>query len=1126
MKPLALITALLALALIQSACSDGTTHREQTNGPLSDAFVPPPEAIHANNRGVGLMGRFEYTAAAATFARLVAAYPQWLDAQVNLAIAILNRQQEDDEINALGIADGVLAIDPDHLRAHYVAGLLRLYLAEAEQARGHFARVTEGDPNDAYAAYYLGQCLSQQGQYQEALSWYRRSMGLDPYLRSSYYGAFQMLRSLDQKEEARALMKTYQRLEQNPQARLAEFKYMRMGPRGEALAIGVTHDAAPPPPAGPLFSEGEPLALTALESVPLQTQGMERQFSLTAADVNGDGRLDLFAPGALAIAGTPNLLLLTMPDGSFSAQLEHPLAQVENVNAALWGDFDNDGLLDVYLLRRGPNQLWRQTGPGQWADVTATTRTAGGHRDSVSGSFFDADHDGDLDLFVVNRDGPNQLLNNNRDGTFQEIASRQGIAGDGRESRQVLPVDLDGDRDIDLIVINAVPPHEVYLNDRGWVYRSAAGFEDFRSTPFLAVLAGDANADGQPELYTAGSSGELLRWQPDTAGVYQPEPLGSTAPENPTWISLAIQDLDGDGQLDLVTATPHGWAARKLVGDAIQHPLFTTTGDTEAMFVGFTPVLLEPTLGPAVVALDTQSGLRIWKPGAGRHEFLALTLSGMDDPGQSMRSNASGIGARVGVRVGARWTLVESILDHSGPGQGRQPLAIGLGGMAQADFVTVDWSDGVYQSELGLVAGRLHHLTEVQRQLSSCPVLFAWDGTDYRFVSDLLGVAGIGYALGPPGKYATPRLWEHFLLPPNLLQPKAGRLALKITEPMEEIAYLDNVRLRAYAIPPQWQLVVDERMGIQGPPPSGATHFYRREIRPSQAMNDRGELVTASILHADGQAAPLGELDRRFVGRLADEHRLTLEFSEAIDRFQAKPMLVIDGWVEYPYSQTLFAAWQAGARFDAPTLEARGADGRWKVLQEHFGYPAGMPRRMAFPLTGLPPETRALRLRTNMEIYWDRIAIALVEPAPEHRQEILPLRRAVLRKTGFPERTNGPQRRPSYDYSKRQPFSDTRYPAGAYTRFGPVETLVEAVDGVFAIIGPGEEIHLEFDTPSASIPPNWQPIYVLEVHGATKDMDLYTRYGESVDPLPSPPTVSSPSLSLQGRYQTRYLAGR
>jgi hypothetical protein len=142
-------------------------------------------------------------------------------------------------------------------------------------------------------------------------------------------------------------------------------------------------------------------------------------------------------------------------------------------------------------------------------------------------------------------------------------------------------------------------------------------------------------------------------------------------------------------------------------------------------------------------------------------------------------------------------------------------------------------------------------------------------------------------------------------------------------------------------------------MSILGPEPTGEPIFTRRAVAPVRAVNDRGEDVTATVLAADLRAAPVGSLDLRFIGRLEAEHRLTLVFNQNLDELGGDLVLIADGWVEYPYSQTNFAAWQAGADYRAPTLEARGADGRWSLVSEQFGYPAGMPRQMALPLPPL-----------------------------------------------------------------------------------------------------------------------------------------------------------------------------
>jgi hypothetical protein len=157
---------------------------------------------------------------------------------------------------------------------------------------------------------------------------------------------------------------------------------------------------------------------------------------------------------------------------------------------------------------------------------------------------------------------------------------------------------------------------------------------------------------------------------------------------------------------------------------------------------------------------------------------------------------------------------------------------------------------------------------------------------------------------------------------------------------------------------------------------------------------------------------------------------------------------------------------------------------------------------MAVPLPRLPKGTRALRLRTNQEIYWDRIAVAWAEEAPAVKRT-LPLMAARVQETGFPRRSTGPQNQPGYDYGQRAPLWDTRVQAGNYTAFGPAEDLIAERDDALAIIGPGEEIHAEFRAELPALAAGWTRRFVLETHGWAKDMDLYTRDGDTLAPLPS-----------------------
>jgi hypothetical protein len=341
---------------------------------------------------------------------------------------------------------------------------------------------------------------------------------------------------------------------------------------------------------------------------------------------------------------------------------------------------------------------------------------------------------------------------------------------------------------------------------------------------------------------------------------------------------------------------------------------------------------------------------------------------------------------------------------------------------------------------------------------------------------------------------------------------------------MEEAAYIDELRLVAYDLPPGWDMALDERMGIAGPAPTGRAVMFRKVLDPARASNDRGEDVTALITATDRRAAPTGEHDHRFIGRLARPHVLTLEFSESFDR--AGATLLIDGWIEYPYSQTMFAAWQAHAAYSAPTVQARGADGLWHTVLEEFGYPAGMPRRMSVPLAKLPAGARALRIETNQEIYFDRIAVVFAERPPGVKRTELAPAVARVQAIGFPKRTTGPQQLPAYDYAQRAPLWDTRMQSGNYTAYGDATALVAAHDDALAIIGPGDELHAEFAALSEAPPAGWTRRFVLETRGWAKDMDLYTGSGDTLEPLPTSGRPTAARDRLHAQYNSRHESGR
>jgi tetratricopeptide (TPR) repeat protein len=925
-------------------------------GSEQGSHAPGDDDIALNNRGVALMGYFDYTGAVAMFEQAVASQPEWLDAQTNLAIALKNRQQPGDEQLALQRLADVLAIDPANARANYVAGLLRLYLGEIETASRHFQSVLDADPADAYAHYYLGQCQLRLGDPEAALASYERTVELDPYVRSAYYGAAQVLQQLDRADDASVQLALFERMATNPRARLAEFKYTRMGPKSLALTAGDDAEEVQlaVPPEGPVFA-----AVTSTNTGTI----LPGHPHLTTADVDADGHQELL------VAGEHGTLLL---ESDFSVSEMRPWSNATETNAAAWGDIDNDGRVDLFLCRTGEDELWLQIGADEWqqADITSTG-------DCSDALMVDADHDGDLDILVGNDGHADNLLNNNRDGSFRSLQDQLGRAATERRTRRVISADIDADRDVDLIFLDEGTPHTVLVNDRLWNYRAAEGLDNFLQSDLSAAAVADLDADGQAEIIGVRSDGQIVVWRRIGADEWQFSSIFTSEMANSNDVDIAPLDIDGDGNLELVLLGEGAFEVVAVSPEMQASLLLAEKFDGNAPI----PVLRHDSRGHSLVAMGDNGEILEWAPGPGRHPFVTLELSGKHDDADSMRSNASGIGTLVALRNGRHWTLTDTYQHTSLRGHSLQPVAIGLRGRPRADFVALNWSDGVFQTELELQSGTTQRIAETERQLSSCPVLFAWDGERYAFVTDLLGVGGLG-GFVEPGVVGTPRPWERLSLPPGTTVAKDGLLQFKLTEPMQENAYVDAVTLESYDLPPGWNIVIDERMATGAPEVTGDVLFYRASASPTSAHDSAGTSVLPEILERDNRAMNPGTIDRRFIGLLDAVETVTLEFDAPLERPDATPVLVADAWVEYPYSQTVFSAWQANLQYRSVTLEARDRNGDWREVYPEFGYPAGMPREMSLPMHDLPEGTDALRLSWNRELYWDRFRVVFAESPP------------------------------------------------------------------------------------------------------------------------------------------------
>ncbi|MXW52705.1 MAG: tetratricopeptide repeat protein [Gammaproteobacteria bacterium] len=1053
MKLRLLILLILTIGFLATGCNSRISHAE----------------IERNDLGVAQMGQYNYKIAHATFQELVKDRPDWIEARVNYAIATLNRQDEGDEHQALEILSSVLDEQPENVRALYTSGVITFHLGKTEEALRFFSKTVEIDPNDAYAVYFLGQTHLQLQQFEQAQKWLLQSIDLDPYLTSGYWAGSQTARRLGDTDLAEELVSSYNRLKANPASRTASINYLQMGPKAEAVALGQVEVLPAAKPAGSVFGEVTSL----LEST--------KNHRSIAFNVRTNSPItDVFLPSR-------NDIDWYFLDRDSLALVLHQSISIGGVESVALGDVDNNGSTDLVACGKEGVHWIRLS---EVASNTDDGLTLISSRSCFASALVDSDHDGDLDVVFARERGVSQLTNlRDEQMRFEEL-----IIVDASKPETVIAIvasDLDSDRDLDILIRYEGSSTTVLQNDRTWKYvpfPGADGLEDAGIGPFVAA---DIDSDGFPDIVGVANDNRLVAFSFDGSVLTQKNHQYLKEGNSEDIVGLAAVDVVGDGNLDLLVHTSH--KVFVLFGNGQSESL---DGLQDSALKSAVPTYVNASEGPGMLLLN-ESGISFVAPGIGRFEFLAANPVGERDASQ-MRSNASGIGTRAKLRVAGEWSIQDRINNHSGPNQSLMPLMFGLRGHESANHLVLEWPDGVLQTEIGLNAKKLHLVQETERQLASCPVVFAWDGKKYEFVSDVLGVAALGF-LVEPGKYASPRSKERFRVDEEMLQPKDGNYVVKIGEPMEETLFLDAAYIEVIDVPEGWGVVLDERLATSPPDATGRIITFQEETLPDRATNGSGADISAEIRLQDHDAPDPGPVDSRFIGRLESDFEITLWFEESLP--VANQVLVADGWMEYPYSQTSFSAWQAKAEYSPPTLEALTADGSWTLLLESFGYPAGMPREMAVPLPELPRNTIALRLRSNLEIYWDRIRL-VTEAIPPPSMQVGRLEPviAVVRRSGFAKRTTGEHRLPYYDYDDRSPYWDAKYQEGSYTAYGNAIELVAEPDGAVAIVGSGEEVHLEFEAMS-STEHGMNRHFVLEFNGWARDLDLYTRHAETVQPL-------------------------
>jgi len=757
-------------------------------------------------------------------------------------------------------------------------------------------------------------------------------------------------------------------------------------------------------------------------------------------------------------------------------------------------DFNYDFKTDLVLAGAGGVRLFRQDSPSGFTDVTTQVKLP----KSVTNARYtgawavDIEADGDLDIVLGSEDSIPTVLRNNGDGTFLAIHPFAGISG----IRRFAWADLDGDGNPDAAIIDGAGRLHVFINERQGQFRERALPAGLPLVKAIAVA--DANNDGVLDLLAVQADGAIIRisdknegesW--DTAEIARvPDADRNLAGE----VRLHVADLDNNGALDLFLAPTK--AATGAAGALIW------LGDDKGNFVP-----LDHPAGPPLVfdAADLN--------GDGKLDLLGLSADGQ--PVQAInqgsknyhwqivrphavqavgdqRINPFGIGGEIEIRSG----LLVQKQPITGP-----RLHFGLGEQTEAEIVQVVWPNGTVRAEFGVKAD-MDIVTE-QRLKASCPFLFAYNGKQMEFVKDAVPWgSAIGLRINTLGSAQIAATGEWYKIGRDQLVPHDGYYDLRITAELWEVYYYDYLALMTVDHPVGTEIFVDERFVI--PPLKLGLTTVSTPHEIARAIDDTGQDVTDIVRTLDGKA--VASFGRGQYQGITRDHYLEVDLGD--DAPKSGPLYLIAQGSIHDTESSVNVAITQGSRWRAHglSLEVPDGHGGWVTAQDNLGFPAGRKKTILFNLTNVfrPGTPRRVRIRTNLEIYWDAIHWAQGAPGTQLKTVTLNPNVADLHYRGYSVmHMPGAARAPEVpDYNQiegtKQRWRDL---IGYYTRYGDVRELVNKIDDRYVIVNSGDELSLHF--PEQTPPPaGWVRDFVIVGDGWIKDGDYNSTFSKTVLPLP------------------------
>ena len=743
----------------------------------------------------------------------------------------------------------------------------------------------------------------------------------------------------------------------------------------------------------------------------------------------------------------------------------------------LAADLNYDFKTDLLLAGAGGFRIFRQESASKFTDVTAATKLPA---EIVNANYTgawaaDIEADGDLDI-VLGSTQQHRVLRNNGDGSFVEIRPFSAVSA----VTDFAWGDLDADGDPDAALIDQAGTLHVFANERQGVFIEWSLPAGFTNLEGLAIA--ELNNDSVLDLVVANNIGVITRLSDKDQGMGWEQAELAKAADVGGSPRLWAADLDNNGGLDLV------WGSNVLLSDGNGRFASLKTGLESQRIEGVADVNGDGRLD--ILGLSDGRPAKGINTGSKNYHWQVVRPRAVQATGDQ-RINSFGIGGEMEIRAGL---LVQ-----------KQPITapvvhFGLGEQTAADVIRVTWPNGSVRADFEVKADQV--VVTEQRLKGSCPFLFAWNGKQMEFVKDTVPwSSAIGLRINNLGTARVEATEEWYKIGRDQLVPRDGYYDLRITAELWETYYYDQLSLMVVDHPAGTDIFVDERFVIPAAKLAITTVSTPRPV--VSAVDDNGQDVASIIKALDGKY--LDTFGRGRYQGVTRDHYVELDLGNDVPT-DGPLWLIAHGWM-HPTDSSINVAISQGSQELPKALSLEVPDGRggWEVARPNLGFPAGRKKICLFDLANVfkPGTPRKVRLRTNLEVYWDLLEWATAAPDAAPKITHVNPEVADLHFRGYSVINQANASSPEIpDYNRlsgsKQIWRDL---IGYYTRFGDVRELLLRADDRYVIMNAGDEMSFRFAAPAAP-PAGWVRDYVIVGDGWIKDGDYNSTFGKTVLPLP------------------------